>query len=359
MPDSRRLRFFLRLICAGLSVAALWLAVRVLLPWLLPFLVALGLSAILEPAVHFLIRKAGMSRRWAAGLCVVVLTGSLAVGAGLLLWRAGYELTILMGRLPTLMSGLPALAAELESRLYRFLVALPVPAQEPVKEALEGMMEQGAGLPARLYAALTSLAGRMISTLPGRSLFLVTTLLATYLMCACRPELLELVRRHAPKTWQENARQLGGSLKKALGGWLRAQLLLMLITFGELTVGLLLLRVELALLLAGLIALLDALPVFGAAVVLVPWGVGALLTGRTFLGAGLLVLCGLVTFMRSLLEPKLVGQRVGLHPLAALAGMYVGFQAFGVAGMILAPLLLVLAKQFWACGIPQALWNRI
>ena len=86
---------------------------------------------------------------------------------------------------------------------------------------MEGMMEQGAGLPARLYAALTSLAGRMISTLPGLSLFLVTTLLATYLMCACRPELLELVRRHAPKAWQENARQLSASHRPHFS-WRRA-----------------------------------------------------------------------------------------------------------------------------------------
>ena len=359
MPDNRRLRFFLRLACIGLLAAGLWLAIRVLLPWLLPFLVALGLSALLEPAVDFLIRRTGMGRRWAAGLCVVVLTGGLTAGIGLLLWRAGYELTVLLGRLPTLMSGLPELAAALESRLYRFLVALPVPAQEPVKAALEEMMEQGAGLPARLYEILTTMVGRGISVLPALSLFLVTTLLATYLMCACRPELLELIRQNAPEPWQEKARQLKNGLKQALGGWLRAQLLLMLITFGELTVGLLLLRVELALLLAGLIALLDALPVFGAAVVLVPWGVGTLLTGRTLLGVGLLVLCGLVTLIRSLLEPKLVGHRVGLHPLAALAGMYVGFQAFGVAGMILAPLLLVLAKQLWSCGIPQAFWNSL
>ncbi|WP_130869089.1 sporulation integral membrane protein YtvI [Intestinimonas massiliensis (ex Afouda et al. 2020)] len=357
--ENRHLRFLLRLTYAALLAGGLWLAGRVLLPWLLPFLAALGLSALLEPCVRFLIRRLRMGRRWAAGLCTAALAGGLAAAAGLLLWRGWYELTVLLGRLPQLMSGLPELAGELESWLYRFLVALPLPAQEPVKAALDHLMEQGAGLPARLYERLTTLLGNAASALPALALFLITTLLATYLMSACRPELLALAKERIPRSWQRELSQLGGGLKQALGGWLKAQLILMLITFGELAAGLFLLRVELALLLAGLVALLDALPVFGAAVVLVPWALGALLGGRILLGVGLLVLCGIVTLMRSLLEPRLVGQRVGLHPLAALAGMYVGFQAFGVAGMILAPLALVLAKQLWTCGVPQRLWSQI
>ena len=359
MPENRRLRFLLRLACAALLACGLWLALRFLLPWLLPFLAALGLSALLEPGVRFLTGRLHMGRRWAAGLCTAALAGGLLTGAGLLLWRGWYELTVLLGRLPALIAGLPQLAGALESRLYRFLVALPPSAREPVRAALEDLMDQGAGLPARLYEGLTGLIGRTVSALPALALFLVTTLLAAYLMSACRPELLELVRRHMPRAWQAKGRQLGGELKQALGGWLKAQLLLMLITFGELTAGLLVLRVELALLLAGLIALVDALPVFGAAAVLVPWGLVTLISGHTLTGVGLLVLCGTVTLVRSLLEPRLVGSRVGLHPLAALAGMYAGFQALGVAGMILAPLVLVLAKQLWTCGLLRELWSRL
>ena len=121
----------------------------------------------------------------------------------------------------------------------------------------------------------------------------------------------------------------------------------MLLTFGEVAVGLLVLRVDLALLAAGLAALVDALPIFGAGTVLVPWALWSLLDGDWPLALGLLILYGVVTLVRTLLEPKLVGKRVGLHPLAALAAMYVGFQVFGVAGMILAPLGAVVGKQAW------------
>lgn len=354
MPENKHLRFLLCLLYGGLLVGGVWLACRVVLPWLLPFVVALGLSLLLEPPIRLLTRRLGMGRRWAAGLCTGALAGGLLGVLGLLGWRIWYELTLLLERLPLLLAGLPDLAGQWESRIYRFLVALPLPVQEPARRALEGLMEQGAALPGQFYRWLTGAVTDLAAALPAALLAVTTTLLAVYFISASRPQLVELARERLPGRWLEGIQGLKAGFQTALGGWLKAQLLLMLITFGELTAGLLALRVELALLLAGLIALLDALPVFGAGVILVPWGLGALLGGQTLLGVGLLVLCGVVMLVRSLLEPRLVGRRVGLHPLAALISMYVGFQAFGVPGMILAPLAAVLAKQLWSSGVLQA-----
>ena len=121
-----------------------------------------------------------------------------------------------------------------------------------------------------------------------------------------------------------------------------------------LQLGLLLLRVDLALVLSALIALVDALPVLGTGTVLVPWALVSLLGGNWKLALGLAVLYGVIWLVRSLLEPRLIGSRVGLPPLAALLSLYVGFQAFGVAGMILAPLLAVLVRQLWSALRPHA-----
>ena len=124
-------------------------------------------------------------------------------------------------------------------------------------------------------------------------------------------------------------------------------------TFAQVTVGLLLLRVEPAVLLAGLTALVDALPIFGSGTVLVPWGIWALLSGDLLRGFGLLFLYGLVTLVRSLLEPRLVGRRAGLPPLVALISMYGGFRLFGILGLLLAPLAAVVIWQLWMEGKPD------
>ena len=147
MPENRHLRFLLRLLYAALALAGLWLALRFLLPWLLPFLLAFGLAALLEPAVRLLMERLHLPRRGAAALCTAAVLGGLA----LVVWRVGYELSLLLGRLPTLLAGLPTLADGLERWAYRFLIALPVQFQTLARDALEGLLEQGIDLPNRFY----------------------------------------------------------------------------------------------------------------------------------------------------------------------------------------------------------------
>ena len=236
-----------------------------------------------------------------------------------------------MGRLPTLLAGLPTLADGLERWAYRFLIALPVQFQTLARDALEGLLEQSIALPNRFYDALAGAVTGLASALPAAALFLFTTVLATYFTSAGRPALLDGLRRRLPPPWRTR--------------------------LGRVAAGFLLLRVELSLLLAGLVALVDALPVFGTGTVLLPWAVLALLGGDVRMSVGLLVLYSVISLVRSLLEPRLVGARVGLPPLAALVCMYVGFQALGVLGMLLAPLAAVLARQLWDSGLLHSLFG--
>lgn len=235
-------------------------------------------------------------------------------------------------------------------------MALPVQFQDFFQEALSGLISQGISLPNRFYDALAGLVTRCAAALPDGMLFLFTTALATYFSSAGRARLLAFLRRQAPQSWQGRLEESRVILKGAFGGWLRAQGILMLVTFGELAVGFLLLRVDLFLLLAALVALVDALPVFGTGTVLLPWALVTFLSGDWKLALGLLALYGLVSLVRSLLEPKLVGDKVGLPPLAALFAMYLGFKALGVPGMILAPLAAIFVKRLHDSGVIK-LWR--
>lgn len=351
LPENRHVRFLLGLLYAALALLGLWLALHFLLPWLAPFLVALLLAHLLEKPVSALSERLKLPRWTAAMLCTVALYLLLGALVGLLLWRAGYELALLLGRLPSLLAGLPSLGKALENWGYRLIIAAPVGLQESLRSALEALIQRSIALPNRLYDLLAGFVGGAVSALPDGALFLFTTALATYFSSAGRPQLLALFRRLLPPAWQPRLEAVKNCLRGALGQWLRAQGLLMLITFAELTVGLFLLRVDLALLLAALIALVDALPVFGTGTVLLPWAVLALLAGNWQQALGLVILYGVITTVRSLVEPQLVGKRLGLHPLAALCSMYVGFRALGIAGMILAPLGAMLVKQLFDAGV--------
>ena len=356
MPENKHLKFLLTVAYLALGGAALWLALHFLLPWTLPFLLALLLAALLERPVTFFMDRLRLPRWAAAALCTVLLL--LAVGAVLFLcvWRLWYEGSLLLGRLPSLLSALPSLGAPLERWASRFIIAAPPQMQEPLREALETLAAQSAALPDWLYRTLSTWTVSALAALPDWGLFLFTTGLATYFISAGRPALLAFLRRQAPPSWRPALRTGCRRFRATAGGWLKAQGMLMLITFGELTLGFLFLGVDLSILLAALTALVDALPVFGTGTVLIPWALLELLSGRFSMALGLFVLYLIVSLVRSLLEPKLVGDRVGLPPLAALLCMYVGFRAFGVVGMVLSPLAAILIKEAHDCGIVR-LWR--
>ena len=347
MSGEHHRRLLLYVLYGALALAGLWLGVRFALPWAAPFLVGAALAALVEPAVRVLTQRARLPRWGAGALCIAALAGALLGAAGLVLWRLVYEAGVLLARLPALLAGTSLLAERLDAWLYRVNTALPEPLREAVQGALAGVLEEGLSLPEHMYDALAGAAAGLAGSLPRWGLFLFTALLAGYFFSAGWPAYRAGLRRALPETWREPVGRGWAEVRRTLGGWLRAQGMLMLVTFGELAAGLLLLRVELFLLLAALIALVDALPVFGTGTVLLPWAAAELMAGRLGLALGLAVLYGVVSLVRSALEPKLVGDRTGLPPLGALAAMYGGFRAFGVAGMILAPLGASVACQLW------------
>lgn len=341
MDLQKHLRLLLALLYAALSAAAL----AFLLPALLPFLLALGLAWALEPAVRLLTEKLRAPRALASAAVVLAFAALLLAGLALLLRRAWYELGGLIGRLPGLLEAVQTLGGWAEGALYRLSVACPAFARDALESALDRALEQAgaflSGLPAKALGWIASAAG----ALPAAGLFLLTALLACFFILADRDALAGFLRRRLPARWLSRLTRAAAQIKGALGGWLRAQGILMAATFALLCCGFLLAGVGPALLLAALTAALDALPVLGVGMVLIPWAAAEALCGRLGRAGALLALYAVVWLVRSLLEPRLVAGRAGLHPLCALFAMYAGFSLFGAAGLILAPLAAVVLRQ--------------
>lgn len=334
----------------------LWVFSRLMLTWFAPFLAGFLLAAMLEPLVRFLARRLHLPRWVASGLSTLLLALFLSGGLFLLLWRLWGEAEDLLRDLPGLLAPLSAAGTLSEHWSLRILTAAPPELRPLLQNGLAALSKQAAALPAQLSAAAADQAAAVFAALPRWGLGLFTTVLATYFSSAGRPALLAFLWRQVPEGRREDVRTGLLHLRTAALGWLRAQGLLTLLTFSLLLAGLFALGVEFPLLPAVVTALTDALPVLGAGLVLLPWSVLTALSGDLPMGLGLLGLWGLVMTARSLLEPKLVGLHAGLPPLAALLAMYVGFHALGVAGMVLTPLALMLAKALHDAGLLH-LWR--
>ena len=343
------------LLIAALAAAGLWLALRFLLPWLAPFLLAFALAALLEPAVRAL-----SGRGWRRGFASALLTLLLL---GLLLWGltalGGYCVTgaaRLARELPGLMSAMAASAAAWEEKLLRLAEAAPTELTEYVDAALGGLGDALTALPLKLSQLLLAFVTRLAQSGPDVLLFAVTAGLGTYFLSASFPRSVAFLRAQIPESLRRRMDSLGRDLKGSFGGLLRTQLILMGMTFLELLLAFWLLRVKGAVGLAAMTAAVDALPVFGTGTVLLPWAAGSLLLGKTGRALGLAVCWAAVNLIRNCVQAKLLGDQIGLDPVASLLAVYVGWRICGVGGMLLFPLLLATLRQLNDKGVLR-LWK--
>ena len=339
--NDERLKHFLFLSLAlFVGVALFYVCFRYVLPWCLPFLLALLVAALLEPVVRYLRQEFHFQRGFSA--LILTLTLLFLLGGLLsLLWSTLLSQTnALLAAAPAFFDAIPAAADDLLSRLERFSVSSPEWLSGYLHEQLFKAVTDADSLLRALSSRAMSWLGSAAAALPGGVLAIATGVLAIFFTSASYPELRAALERAVPEEAMAKLRLFRGGVMCSLARWLRAQATLSLITFIELLLGFLLMHQSYSLLLAFLITLLDALPVFGTGTALFTLLFGFPPKAIVLLA---LYLCTLIT--RNTLEPKLLSAQAGLPPVASLFAMYLGYCTFGVAGMVLFPFLLLLFAQ--------------
>jgi len=328
-------------VCFDLLVlsAAVILGARFLLPPLLPFLLAWGLAVLLRPAAGFLAARAKIPLRIAAP--AVLLSAGTLLSAGL--FFAARKLFAESLRLLThLADNADAIIDTIFGAVERFAARFPFLGQFAESDDLAASISE---IVLSALTALSTSIPNLVGKIPSAMLFLTVTALASLYLCADLPAIREALLALLPHRVSAFLCRMSRSAAELLKGVAGAYGVLLFFTFAELLVGLLILRVDYAFTLAVITALTDLLPLVGVGIVLVPWGIFLLLTGDVYTGVGLLILFGAITLIRQILEPRLVGGSIGLHPLASLAAIYSGLKLMGLPGILLMPGLFLLASR--------------
>lgn len=137
-------------------------------------------------------------------------------------------------------------------------------------------------------------------------------------------------------------------LKDTIGGlkgYFKARVIIMLIVFGILSLGFLIIGTPVPYLLAFIIALLDIIPLLGAGIVIVPWGVISYIWGNKEIGVGVLVLYVVLTISKQFIEPKVLGDQIGIRPIYTFIATIAGSLIFGPLGLVLGPILAVIVNS--------------
>jgi sporulation integral membrane protein YtvI len=201
--------------------------------------------------------------------------------------------------------------------------------------------------------------GQFISDLPYLLTVLVFIMLAAFFIGVDWPRLRKNLADMVPDRIRTTAGLVIKDLKKALFGFIRAQLTLVSITAVIMFTGLMILQVPYAFTIAFAIGLVDLLPYLGVGAVLVPWIIYTFLTGDVHLATGLTIIYGVILIVRQFLEPKLVASNVGLDPLLTLIALFVGLKLFGFIGLILGPVTVVILLALHRSNVFRDTWNYI
>lgn len=294
-------------------------------------LCALTLAGALNAPVSALERR-GIRRSWGAA---AVLLGIALVLAALLLFGASKGCEGI-GEVMDTYDPFTGLG----ERLRPMLAVLPQGLEELVSRGMESLTWERNLLREKLTAWAAEWAAQGVSRLPGWLLALAVTVLGAYYAVSDWPTVKREVLKAIPRDWRAPAAEGVHHLKDGAMTWLSVQGRLVLIQFVLLAAGLALLRIKGFLVLAVLVALVDALPLLGSGVVLVPWAGFLFLDGAAGRALGLILLWLVLWLCRTTLEPKLMGARVGVSPVWTLLAVYLGVRTLGVLGLIGAPILL-------------------
>ena len=205
---------------------------------------------------------------------------------------------------------------------------------------------------------------RFITSIPTLIIYTSITILSTLLMSLDKNDIVKFLEHQFPISWLNKIYNIKRDILSVFGSYLRAQLILVTICFFELLIALNLflslgLNVKYPLIFSIVISLIDALPILGAGAILIPWSIFSFITGDIKLGFALLILYVIVLAVRQLLEPKLISQKIGVHPLVTLVSMYSGFKLLGIIGFLIGPIVMIILKNVFSKELENGFFREI
>ena len=344
-------RLGIRLLLAVGIVLILRYLVPPLLSLLMPFVLALVTAWLLNPVVKGLQRRLGLSR----GVLSLFLILLAFAAAGGILFGLGYslfsEVSALLdnweGSWDTLQTGADALGAWLD----KLLAYLPAEVETFVNENLDQLWSAFSGWVSSVVPMVGTWAGSIAMGVPSFVVALIVFIMAAYFITADYPHYRFLLAGRLPPEVRSFVAHVKHTALGAFAGYVRAEVIISAGVFAILLVGFLFIGQPYAVLLALALAVLDFIPIIGSGTIMVPWAVIDLVTGSWTHALGLLVVWGIICVFRRVAEPKAVGSQTGLSPILSLISMYVGMRLAGVLGMILGPIVCLVAINVARTGI--------
>ncbi len=359
-------RYFIMLLLIAAIIVGFGL-LPIFVALFMPFIIGWAISLLASPMTKFLNRKLHLPHRVGGIITVIILIGLLVLIICMLIsWVTGITdyvgnnwdeiVTVASGYVNDAYAGIVKIAEKLPFEFGEIIenenFASAFSALEPTEDMMFGFVGD-------ISSVLRPLAGNVatgtigiVKSLPEIIIFITILILATYFMTSHRARFSKWYADNVPERIKKNMHTLRKECFGALWGTVKAQLLLTLITMIELLAGFLILDIENAVVLAMVISIVDMLPILGVGTVIIPWAIINFLAGGSgYLTVGLISLYFICFAVRNLIQPKIVGESMGISPLTTLISIWIGFKLYGFLGMLIMPAVVTVLYKIYDIGL--------
>lgn len=344
MENEAKKRFLINLLFSFSVIFLIFLASKMLLSYLLPFVIAIIIAAIVQKPAIYLSKKTSFK------------TGTIALFLALLLFLVFlsltvfiiYRVSILLGSffkdLPDFLNIFTSLISKFENKISLRFEKISPEFSENISEIISGMLEN---LTQRATTAFSNFATTIAKKTPSFLFSSLITLAASCFIAKDFGSLSRFISLLCGDKIYGNFLKIKEIFNTNVIKILKGYLWLFVITFIELTAGFLILKIKYAPLIAFFVAIVDLLPVLGTGAVLIPWAIIELIFGKTSMAIAIFTIYVIVMIVRNIAEPKIIGGQIGIHPLFMLLSMFVGIKLLGFAGIFIFPITLIVIIKYY------------
>lgn len=338
----KRKAFIINFLYFIIVVGVLYFILKKVFPIFLPFVIGLLFAVLLNPVIRFVTEKTKLNRRLCAPVVLILFYILLAA----LIYFFGAKIFAFVQGMARKLPGYYSTQIEPQLNLLMDKIAESFPENQERVMAVGGSMENTMQeLVQKASGTVISLGASYVVAFPGLLIQLIFMVISSFFFTSDLENIKAFVLRQIPGKKQKMTIDVMKNARVMVGKILKVYLVLMCVTFVELYIGFLILRVDMAFFYAVVVAIVDILPVLGTGTVLIPWGIISCILGNVGTGIGILILYLIITMIRQILEPKFIGKQVGLHPIVTLVCIFAGAQIMGIWGIFLFPITATVLKK--------------
>lgn len=343
--------FLINIAFVAVVAAIIFFVARFMLSYLLPFLIGVILAFVMQKPAEFISSKIKLKK----GICaaVMVTLGYVAVAGAVVLigWLLISAVSSLAQLVPGYMESASAAIADWRGTLDAFFEErLPDGAGNTLEEVIGSAVGT---LSQNVTSFVSGVATSVAKSIPGILVSSIVTVVASFYIAKDFDKLLKFLKGVLGDKLSSKVSIIKGIVVDSVFKYIKGYLLMMCITFCELLIGFLIIGIKKAPLIAIIVAIVDLLPVLGTGTVLLPWAVILLISGSFGKALAVIALYAVITVVRNVLEPKVIGDQVGVNPLITLITMFVGLRLSGIAGMFLLPVSVIVIITYYKRELDQ------